>query len=113
MPFLARFALAGVAVGAMLLAGVATASADDTPPPPLPPNCTAADLTGVMTGVAAATTTYLFTHPDVNAFFTSLKGRPKDEIRTELQAYMDANPQVGAELRAIRQPSVDFRTRCQ
>ena len=55
---------------------------------------------------------YLFTTPDVNAFFTNLKGQPKDEIRDQVKQYADANPQVKAELQRIRQPMVDFRNRC-
>ena len=58
---------AGMIAGAMLGTS-ATAAAD-------PPNCTAADLAGVMSGVSAGTSVYLFTHPDVNNFFTSLKGK--------------------------------------
>jgi hemophore-related protein len=60
----------------------------------------------------ATTPAYLFTHPDVNDFFTGLKGQPKDQIRTQVQAFMEANPQVKADLQGTRQPSVDFRARC-
>ena len=77
-----------------------------------PPNCTAADLAGVSAGVSAATSAYLFTHPDVNAFFTGLEGSPRDELRGSIASYLDANPQVKAELQAIRQPLVDLRDRC-
>ena len=45
----------------------------------------------------------------MNDFFTSLKGQPRDQIRDQVQTYLDANPQVRDELQAIRQPSVDFR----
>ena len=55
---------------------------------------------------------YLFTHPDVNAFFTGLKGKSRDEMRTELTAYVDANPQVRDEIAAVRAPASDFRDRC-
>ncbi len=96
---------AGMIAGAMLVGTAATAAAD-------PPNCTAADLAGVMSGVNAGTSSYLFTHPDVNAFFTGLKGKPRDEMQTEIQAYVDANPQVRDELTAVRQPAADFRDRC-
>lgn len=92
--------------GAAWFGGTATALADE------PPNCTAGDLAGVMSGVSAATSAYLFTHPDVNAFFTSLKGLPKEEKRQKAIDYLDANPQVQDELRGIRQPAVDFRNRC-
>lgn len=96
---------AGLIAGATLI-GTSTAAAAD------PPNCTAADLAGVMSGVSAGTATYLFTHPDVNAFFTGLKGKSRDEMRTEIEAYMQANPQVSDELRAVRQAAADFRDRC-
>jgi len=77
-----------------------------------PPNCTAGDLAGVAAGVSAATSAYLFTHPDVNGFFTSLEGSPRDNLRTQVQQYLDANPQVKAELSGIRQPLADLKTRC-
>ena len=48
----------------------------------------------------------------MNDFFTSLKGQPRDQIRAQVQTYLDANPGVRDELQAIRQPSVDFRERC-
>ena len=37
-----------------------------------------------MSGVNAGMSTYLFTHPDVNAFFTGLKGKSREEMRTEI-----------------------------
>jgi heme-binding protein len=66
----------------------------------------------VMSGVSAGTSAYLYTHPDVNDFFTGLKGKSRDEMRTEIQAYMEANPQVRDELKNTRQAAADFRTRC-
>lgn len=96
---------AGVIAGATLIGTAATAAAD-------PPNCTAGDLAGVMSGVNAGMSSYLFTHPDVNAFFTGLKGKSREEMRTDITAYMDANPQVRDEITAVRQPASDFRDRC-
>lgn len=103
----------GRLIGLMAVAGIlvtsnATAAAADE----LPPNCTAADLAAVLTGVSAATTAYLFSHPDVNAEFTGLKGSTREQTRERLQEYLNANPQVAEDLRAIRQPSEDFRSRC-
>lgn len=96
----------GALAGAMLFGALPTAMADE------PPNCTAADLAGVASGVSASTSAYLFTHPDVNWFFTSLEGMNRDQVRSEVQKYMDANPQVKAELTSIRQPLVDLKNRC-
>lgn len=109
-----RAAAAAFGAGAVLLsvAGPASvmlagpASADP------PPNCTTADMTGVMSGVSAGMSSYLFTHPDVNAFFTGLQGLPKAQVKTQTQQYLDANPQVRAELEGVRQPATDFRARC-
>ena len=99
---------AGMIAGAMLFGTAATAAAD-------PPNCTAADLAGVMSGVSAGTSSYLFTHPDVNAFFTGLKGKPRDQMTTEIQAYLDANPQVSDELRRSgrRRPTSGIAAKCR
>lgn len=109
----------GAVAGAMLFGGAAVAFAQPTPAPPPPPapeapppGCTAADLAQASGTVGTATGQYLFTHPDVNNFFTSLRGLPNEELRGRVQTYMDANPQVEAELNAIRQPVTDLRTRC-
>ena len=102
-----RAVASGAFSGAMLFGSPAIAVADP------PPNCTAADLAGVAAGVSAASSAYLFTHPDVNAFFTGLKGQDRELMRENVQNYLNANPQVQSELQGIRQPLVDFRARCQ
>jgi heme-binding protein len=109
----------GAVTGAMLLCGTSLAFAQPTPTPPPPPpaaplpGCTAADLAQVSGTVGTAMGNYLFTHPDVNNFFTSLRGRPHEEIRGEVQNYMNANPQVESEINGIRQPLTDLRNRCE
>ena len=101
--------IGAVTVSAALLFGATAVAAAD---PPVPPPCTAAELARVMSGVTFETSNYLIDHPDVNDFFTSLKGQPKDQIGQKVQTYLDANPTVKSDLQAIRQPSVDFRNRC-
>jgi heme-binding protein len=101
---------AGAIAGAMLVGTIPSASADD--PALNPPNCTAADLAGVSSGVSASTSAYLFSHPDVNGFFTSLEGLPRDQVRTKVAAYLGGNPTVKDELTGIRQPLVDIKDRC-
>ena len=102
----------GAIAGAMLFGAAATATAQPLPEPPVPPPCTAAEMARVMSGVTFDTSNYLTLHPNVNDFFTSLKGQPRDQISAQVQTYLDANPQVRDELQTIRQPSVDFRQRC-
>ena len=96
---------AGAVAGALLIGMAPSAIA-------APPNCTAADLAGVAAGVSAATSAYLFTHPDVNDFFTGLEGTPRDTLRASVQEYLDANPWVRSDLAGIRQPLVDLKARC-
>jgi hemophore-related protein len=95
--------------GAVFVGGGTTASAE---PPPAPPNCSPADWAGVRAGVAAAASAYLFTHPPVNDFFATLKGQSRDQVQPQVQAYLDANPQVRSDLQSIKQPAVDFLDRC-
>lgn len=109
---------AGAVSAAMLLATAGSAAADwpmddPEPTPSSQPNCTAADLAQVSSGVAAATSDYLFAHPDVNAYITGLKGQPRDDSRAQLKQYMDANPQTHADLEGLRQPLTDFQNRCR
>jgi hemophore-related protein len=101
---------AGAIAGAMLFGALPSALADD--PAQNPPNCSAADLAGVNSGVSASTSAYLFSHPEVNDFFTSLEGLPRDAVRTEVAKYMDDNPGVKADMTGIRQPLVDLKNRC-
>ena len=103
---------AGALAGGVLFGIAASATAQPPPPAPVPPPCTAAELSLVTAGVNFDTANYLSTHPDVNNYFTTLKGKPKDQIRAQVQTYLDANPQVKDDLLRIRQPAVDFRNRC-
>jgi hemophore-related protein len=97
---------AGAIIGSTLFGAIPSALADD------PPNCTAADLAGVASGVSASTSAYLFTHPDVNAFFTGLKGLPRDQVHTKVQQYFDQNPGTKADMQGIRGPLTDIKARC-
>ena len=107
-------ALGAGALGATLFGVLPAASAQ-----PAPPNCTAADFAGVASGVSAASSAYLFTHPDVNDFFTSLHGLPREEIKTRVMDYMNSHPQerdeLSSELRSAQElrpaPSTTSATR--
>lgn len=101
----------------MLFGGASLAFAEPTQPPPPPPaapapGCTAADLAQASGIVGTAMAEYMFSHPDVNNFFTSLRGLPNEELRGRVQTYLDANPQVETDINGIRQPVTDLRNRC-
>ena len=112
---LVRVISTGAMAGAMLFGGASLALAQPTPapPPPVPaPGCTAADLAQASGTVGTAMADYMFSHPDVHNFFTSLRGKPNQEIRGDVQDYMNANPQVQSDINGIRQPLTDLRNRC-
>jgi hemophore-related protein len=99
-------AFSAAALAGTMLWGAAPASADP------PPGCSAADRAQVMANVSSATADYLRSHPDVNAFFSSVAGQPRDAVRTQIHDYMNANPAVASDLRGIRQPMKDLRNLC-
>ncbi|HEX9834757.1 MAG TPA: heme-binding protein [Mycobacterium sp.] len=105
MSFIVRSAGVVAIAGAALLGSTATAAAE-------PPNCSLADMSGILSGVSAGMSTYLFTHPEVNAELSGMTDMSSDERSGHMQDYMSANPVVQAELQAIRQPMTDFRARC-
>ncbi len=109
--FMSRRVIVGVIGAGALISGAAGQATAD--PAPRPPNCSAADVASVAAGVATSLSTYLFTHPDVNGFYTGLQDQPKDQVGTQVQNYFGANPQEEAELEGIRQPLTDIRARCQ
>jgi heme-binding protein len=101
----------GAGISAALLSVSPLAHADQDPGAN-PPNCSAADLEGVRAGVSASTSAYLFTHPDLNDFMTSLKGMPRAQVTAKVKDYMAVHPQEQADMASIRQPLVDIRDRC-
>jgi hemophore-related protein len=101
-----RAAAAILGASALLASGAATAAADTAP------GCGAGDITAVEGQVATAMTAYFFTHPDVDAFFSSVQGLPKAEAKAKTKAYLAANPQTQDEINAIRGPVFDLRARC-
>jgi hemophore-related protein len=103
--------LAGGLIGTTLFGALPSAFANEDPALN-PPNCTAADLEGVRSGVSASTSAYLFTHPDYNWFVTSLEGLPRDQVSTQMKDYLNVHPDVKNDITGIRQPLVDIKDRC-
>jgi hemophore-related protein len=66
----------------------------------------------VRSGVSASTSAYLFTHPDLNDFMTSLKSMSRAEVAAKVKDYMAVHPDEKADMAGIRQPLVDLRDRC-
>src|SRR3954468_15101088 len=107
---LSRLGTAACAGAAMFVASPLAYANQD--PGANPPNCSAADLEGVRAGVSASTSAYLFTHPDLNDFMTSLKAMSREQVAAKVKQYMAVHPDEQADTANIRQPLVDIRDRC-
>lgn len=105
-PAVVRALTVGAAGCAILLGSSAIAGADT------PPTCTAADLARTSAGVSTATADYLTANPDVNAFFTGLKGQDPETLRVNVEAYLSSNPRIKADLEGIRAPLAEFEAQC-
>src|SRR3954465_3685243 len=101
----------GAGIGAVLLGASPLANANQDPAAN-PPNCSAADLEGVRSGVSASTSAYLFTHPDLNDFMSSLKALSREQIASKVKDYMASHPDEKADMAGIRQPLLDIKNRC-
>jgi heme-binding protein len=101
----------GAGIGAALFVASPLAHANQDPGAN-PPNCSAADLEGVRSGVSASTSAYLFTHPDLNDFMTSLKAMSREQVALKVKGYMASHPDEQADMANIRQPLVDIKDRC-
>lgn len=105
-PAVGRAVAAGATCWAVLFGGAAFAVAESAP------NCTAANLARISSGVSNATADYLTANNEVNTFFTSLKGQDSEMLRANVETYLNANLQVKDDLQGIRQPLAEFETRC-
>jgi heme-binding protein len=98
-------------IGAALFGASPLAHANQDPAAN-PPNCSAADLEGIRSGVSASTSAYLFTHPDLNDFMTSLKSMSREQVAAKVKGYMVSHPDEQADMAGIRQPLIDIKDRC-
>jgi hemophore-related protein len=101
----------GAGIGAALFGASPLAHAKQDPAAD-PPNCSAADLEGVRSGVSASTSAYLFTHPDLNDFMTSLTAMSREQVAAKVKTYMASHPDEQADMANIRQPLIDIKDRC-
>jgi hemophore-related protein len=97
--------VAGAATTATLFGSSPLAGAE-------PANCTSADLEGVRAGVDASTSAYLFTHPDLNQFMSTLQDLSREQVADHVKGYMASHPQENAEMTGIRQPLMDLKNHC-
>jgi heme-binding protein len=104
-----RRGIAGAFAACALTAAAAgtaapTASAAD--------QCSASGLATTASGVLASAGTYLAAHPDANEVLTAAGSQPRDEAKSNVQAYFLSHPGEFLDLKGIAQPLTDLRNQC-
>jgi hemophore-related protein len=105
-----RRGFAGALAACALIAAAAgtieppTASAAD--------ECSASGLATTASGVLATAGTYLAAHPDANDVLTAAGSQPRDQAKSNVEAYFLAHPGEFLDLKGIAQPLTDLRNQC-
>ncbi len=105
-------AMFGVSALAALAAMTAMGCAAPTFTIASPRDCTASETARTVSSVTDQLADYLDAHPEVDKTLTEARNAPETQRRIQVQTYLLANPSVMIELRAIREPLQDLRSRC-
>lgn len=109
---------AGIACGG---ASQSVALADPTTPTPTPTttaapaapsDCTAAGMASTISTVSKALSEYFTAHPDANQALIDATRQSAFGAIGAFNSYFAEHPQEADDIRAIKQPLVDFQNRC-
>lgn len=106
------FATIGVASCAALMIPLASADPESEPAQAPADNCNASQLAKTVSGVTASLSDYFAAHPDVNGALMDITRQPAVVAVGQFDSYFGAHPDEANALRAIQQPLVDYKNRC-
>jgi hemophore-related protein len=107
--FVARRTAIGIlAAGAASVAMSIPASADPAPAP----DCSAAGLSATISSVTQNLSGYFAAHPDANQALIDATRQSAFSAIGAFNAYFNDHPDEANDIRAIKQPLVDFQDRC-
>jgi len=81
-------------------------------PAPAPSNCTTAGLASTISSVSASLSTYFAAHPDANQALIDATKQSAFSAIGAFNDYFTSHPDQADEIRAIKQPLVDFQNQC-
>jgi heme-binding protein len=106
--FVARRTAIGIlAAGAASVAMSIPASAD-----PAPADCSAAGLSATISSVTQNLSGYFAAHPDANQALIDATKQSAFSAIGAFNTYFNDHPDEANDIRAIKQPLVDFQNRC-
>jgi len=101
---------AGAACAAV---SIPSALADPTPTPaPASSNCTTAGLASTISSVSGSLATYFAAHPDANQALIDATKQSAFSAIGAFNDYFSSHPDEANDIRAIKQPLVDFQNQC-
>jgi heme-binding protein len=103
-----RTAIGLLAAGAASVALSTLAGADPAPAP----DCTAAGLSSTISSVTQNLSTHFAAHPDANQALIDATRQSAFSAIGAFNTYFDEHPDEANDIRAIKQPLVDFQDRC-
>ncbi|ORB31897.1 hemophore-related protein [Mycolicibacterium parafortuitum] len=106
-----RRGLFGMFAGGLLAFGSAAIVAPVASAQPAE-ECTASNVAGTVSSVAASEGAYLAANPQTNDALTAISAQPKPEAQAAYAAYFQQNPQVEEQLKAIHQPASALEQQC-
>ena len=97
-----------IAGAASLTMSVPTAVADPAPAP----DCSASTLASTISSVTKSLSDYFAAHPDANEALIEATRQPAFSAIGQFDSYFKDHPEQADDIRAIKQPLIDFQNRC-
>jgi hemophore-related protein len=108
----ARRTVFGVLAAGAACAALAIPSAGAEPSEQPLADCSASSLSATISSVTKSLSDYFAAHPDVNQAMIDITRQPGIVAVGQFDGYFKDHPQEADEVRAIKQPLVDYQNRC-
>ncbi|KWX68823.1 heme-binding protein [Mycobacterium sp. NAZ190054] len=107
-----RRGLFGMFAGGLLAFGSAAIVAPVSNAQPAAPDCSASNVAGTVSSVAATEGAYLAANPQTDQALSAIATQPQPEAQAAYGAFFAQNPQVEDQLKAIHQPVSALQNQC-
>jgi hemophore-related protein len=104
--------VAYTAFGALTCVALSMPLASADPEPAPADDCNASSLAKAVSSVTASLSEYFAAHPDANQALIDITRQPAFVAVGQVDGYFNDHPDQANDLRAIQQPLVDYKNRC-
>ncbi|MDG4665410.1 heme-binding protein [Mycobacterium sp. 236(2023)] len=107
-----RRGLFGMFAGGLFAFGAAAIVSPVASAQPADPACSASNIAGTVSNVAASEGAYLAANPQINDALTDISAQPQPEAQSAYAAFFQQNPQIEDQLMAVHQPASALEAQC-